>query len=512
MNKIGTILLLGVFAVATVQAETLALWENDNVLTATNSTPVDAVAGDVSASDLALGAGFAIPGATWENALDTYLSDVTTITNLSAAIANNRFYSFTVTPNPGKQVDYENVAARVTLNDSAAAGASVEVVLMSSVTGFTDGDEIGSFEASTLNGQITDNGLIDIDISAVAALQDQPSPVEFRLYIVLKGGSYSRIALGHIFFEDAADDVRVDGLVEDAVTLPTVSLAMWQFDSLPAKGTNAAVDTVEAGVTAGDFAQSYRWFNDLADWPNSMWSLISDLPGVTNLVSAITEDRYYTFTVKPDDGKMLDYKSVAARITLNSAGNAGTSATLVLMSSATGFADGDEIGSFVAVHNPSDGAATDNGLITMDISEVEALQDSTEEIEFRLYVMLNDGSANRMGFGHIFFVDGADDVVVEGTIDDVPVSPTKPATIIALTSVSGNVVKMVVDAPDAPESYYPLANVDLVNGGWSMVAHSDDGVNPFVVTNLSYSTVEGTNEVIYLKAEDAAKFFGVNEQ
>lgn len=509
MRKFGTIVLMAAFMASTLQAATLAVWDNDNIYTAVRSNAVHAVDVDLSASYLELSPTVALPAEQWENSLNAYVWDGAS--NLATAVSSGQYFSFTVTPNAGKQVDYSELFARISLSDKDNAGASVQVVLMSSATGFSVGDEIGSFVASVLPGDvsITEN---TFNLSGEIALMDNPSPVVFRLYYYTTSGTAGRFAIGHTFWVDEEADVSVFGLVEEAVTLPTLPLAMWQFDSLPDKGTNAAVNVVAEGVTAGNFAQSYRWFNDLANWPNSMWALISDLPEVTNLVSSITEDRYHTFTVKPDAGKMLDYKNIAARVTLNSAANAGTSATLVLMSSATGFSDGDEIGSFVAVHNIADGAATDNGLINMDISGVEALQNITEEVEFRLYAFINDGNANRIGFGHIFFTDGADDILVEGTIDDAPVLPTKPATIVAFTSVSANVLKMVVNAPDASELYSPLATMDLVNGGWGAVAHSDDGVNPFVVTNLSYSTVEGTNEVIYVQASDAHKFYGVNHQ
>lgn len=514
MKKLVAVALMAVVAALTVRADTLALWENDNLYTPESSTPVDAVAAGVSAGDLSLGAGLVAPGSTWENALDSYI--YTNVTTLAEAISSTHYFGFTVTPDAGKQVNYSNLFTRVTLNDAGdGAGSSVQVVLMSSVTGFTAGDEIGSFVATHASGQSPGEVTVnthDFDISGIVDLQEQPSPIEFRLYIVPNGGSYSRVALGHIFYPNGTDDVRIDGIVEDATTLPTIELAMWQFDSLSGSETNAAVDTVATGVTAGDFAQSYRWFNGLALWPNCMWALISDLPEVTNLVTSITEDRYYSFTVKPDAGKIVDYKNIAARVTMNSAGGAGTSADVVLMSSLTGFTDGDEIGSFVAVHNPADPNATDNGLMAMDISGVAELQDITGEVEFRLYVILNDENSNRMGFGHIFWSDGADDILVEGTLEDAPVEPTKPATIVSIAPFSSTIMKVVIDAPDAPENYSPVATLNLIPLGWGAVAHSDDGVNPFVVTNLTYSSVEGTNEVIYVQADETEKFFGVYHQ
>ena len=92
--------------------------------------------------------------------------------------------------------------------------------------------------------------------------------------------------------------------------------------------------------------------------------------------------------------------------------------------------------------------------------------------------------------------------------------PIDPATILSFSSVSSNVLKMVVNAPSSAENYYPKSKTDLLTGTWGSVPHSDDGVNPFVVTNLGYSTTDatGTNEVIYVNAINSAAFFGIGEE
>ncbi|MCF7817530.1 MAG: autotransporter adhesin family protein [Kiritimatiellales bacterium] len=86
-----------------------------------------------------------------------------------------------------------------------------------------------------------------------------------------------------------------------------------------------------------------------------------------------------------------------------------------------------------------------------------------------------------------------------------------PATIVGWSTFSTNVMRMVVDAPDAANYYYPKSKPDLMSGTWSNVAHSVDGSDPFIVTNLAYSTAEGTNEVIYVHTDDAKGFFGIGE-
>lgn len=82
-------------------------------------------------------------------------------------------------------------------------------------------------------------------------------------------------------------------------------------------------------------------------------------------------------------------------------------------------------------------------------------------------------------------------------------------SIVSSSMVSGNVMKLVVDAPSDASRYWPEGVSDLVSGSWATVAHSDDGVNAFVVTNLAYSTAEGSNEVIYVQAVNPAGFFKV---
>ena len=88
---------------------------------------------------------------------------------------------------------------------------------------------------------------------------------------------------------------------------------------------------------------------------------------------------------------------------------------------------------------------------------------------------------------------------------------TLPATIISVTPVSGNLLKLVISAPSAADKYYPKAKSALTESDWVEVPHSDNGTNPFKVSNLTYSTVEGENKVIYVKTTDTAKFFGIGE-
>ncbi len=98
---------------------------------------------------------------------------------------------------------------------------------------------------------------------------------------------------------------------------------------------------------------------------------------------------------------------------------------------------------------------------------------------------------------------------IDGFGSMAPALPPEIATISDWSIVSDSVMRLVVDAPSLASNYYPKITTDLVIGSWESVPHSDDGVNAFVVTNLDYSTAEGTNEVIYVRATNSAAFFGI---
>ncbi len=92
----------------------------------------------------------------------------------------------------------------------------------------------------------------------------------------------------------------------------------------------------------------------------------------------------------------------------------------------------------------------------------------------------------------------------------IPLSTIGPvlSSILSVAPVSGGLIELVVNTT-SPVQSYPKSTTDLVGAAWGSVAHSDDGVNDFVVTNLSYSTASGTNQIIYLQADAAEKFFGI---
>ena len=93
-------------------------------------------------------------------------------------------------------------------------------------------------------------------------------------------------------------------------------------------------------------------------------------------------------------------------------------------------------------------------------------------------------------------------------LDNISVSRSVlvPATIVGWSAVSSNVMKMVLNATDQANQYYLHTTTNLT-ASWVRTLHSMNGSVPFVKTNLSYSSAEGTNEAIYVEANESQAFF-----
>ena len=107
----------------------------------------------------------------------------------------------------------------------------------------------------------------------------------------------------------------------------------------------------------------------------------------------------------------------------------------------------------------------------------------------------------------------------EGTVDlshlppgfagAAPRPPTAAADIVSVTSLSNDVMQLEINTPSPTEYYYPESKLDLTGGTWERIPHSDDGVNPFIIEDLNYSTTDGTNVFIYVETTNSAEFIRI---
>ncbi len=98
-------------------------------------------------------------------------------------------------------------------------------------------------------------------------------------------------------------------------------------------------------------------------------------------------------------------------------------------------------------------------------------------------------------------------------IDDFSVDFLSPepvlCRIVDLVAVSADQLKLLISLPNDPSQYSLVGRDSLTDGDWVPVAHSDDGLNAYLATNLSYSAAEGTNVAVYVSATNSVGFYGI---
>ncbi len=101
-----------------------------------------------------------------------------------------------------------------------------------------------------------------------------------------------------------------------------------------------------------------------------------------------------------------------------------------------------------------------------------------------------------------------DSITVSPISGEAPPEDPVAGSFASIGPVAGNLIRLVISGSTLTD-IYPYTKSDLVYGSWASVPHSDNGINPFVVTNLGYSSVSGSNAVIYVQGTNAAGFFGL---
>ncbi|QHI69716.1 hypothetical protein [Tichowtungia aerotolerans] len=94
---------------------------------------------------------------------------------------------------------------------------------------------------------------------------------------------------------------------------------------------------------------------------------------------------------------------------------------------------------------------------------------------------------------------------------DLVLSAIQPVTEIkALEMVGESLLKITINSTDQWGQLKLVGTSDLLKDEWDYVAHSDNGSNAFVVTNLLYSTQEDAATCsVYVQATNSAVFFGI---
>lgn len=232
MKKIITTVAAVFVATTAVHADVLAAWDLSGTAAGSSSAPVDSVGAGLSSSDLAASATALTstriaPGIGWVDGVGTYAENWRLSNAIEFALQEDIYYGFTLTPDAGKTVSFDNMFARFAVN-AGATTSDVTFTLMSSQTGFSTNSSsiLGTYNAVNLTAgaYAPSYYTTDFDLSGEAALQDVASATEFRIYFNSAEGN--RMAIGKTWSGLTGDDLRVDGsVIPEPSTLALVGLA-----------------------------------------------------------------------------------------------------------------------------------------------------------------------------------------------------------------------------------------------------------------------------------------------
>jgi len=216
-RTIGCILFFAFAGLA--NAAVIAQWENDHLAGTEASTTAGEGTSNGSWSSFldsapVLGRG---PGGTATAYINTFGMRNANETSLANAIANNRYWTFTLTL--GDKADWMNITnIFVRLQAQDATSYPVYFTLMSDKTGYTAGSELITWTVGgTGNSAHWLGQQRSVNLSGVSALQNITDDVTFRLYAYGQPGAFTQVGIGRAFQTNGSADLIVYG---DIVVLP----------------------------------------------------------------------------------------------------------------------------------------------------------------------------------------------------------------------------------------------------------------------------------------------------
>lgn len=276
-------------------------------------------------------------------------------------------------------------------------------------------------------------------------------------------------------------------------------LAAWDYS------VNTLPTTEANGITAGDTVEGtfYGHANEVGRSSANDGTLYAraTAPG-ESVAESISENSYFEFTISPEE--MITITNFSADIFSQSLAISGGVAEYTghyfLRSSVDGYTADLATGSKLSPATTGYGQTTVRVEMSSSLTGFEGI---TAAVTFRLYMWVETETVSASQTLRI------DDIEFSGHMG--AGLPPTPASIVSLSIFSNNVMKMVVNTPSETFKYYPVSSSNLTSDSWLQVAHSDNGMNQFQTTNLSYSTtdVTGTNVVVYLDMSESQQFFKI---
>ena len=225
MKKLITILAVLLVVTTAVRADVLAAWDIEQDGSGT-SAPVTSVASGLTSTTLAVAPTSTrfSTGIGWPDSIGTHAEGWRLANAIEYALQEDSYIGFTLTPDAGKTINFDNLFGRFAVNDGGGS-ADVTFTLMSSQTGFDTNGVLGSLNV-TATGTAYNPAVYtaDFDLSGEAALQNVASATEFRVYFNSAEGN--RMGIGQAWGVAGDDDLRVDGtVIPEPATLGLLGLA-----------------------------------------------------------------------------------------------------------------------------------------------------------------------------------------------------------------------------------------------------------------------------------------------
>ncbi|WFB35947.1 hypothetical protein P3T73_17480 [Kiritimatiellota bacterium B12222] len=177
---------------------------------------------------------------------------------------------------------------------------------------------------------------------------------------------------------------------------------------------SSASSDVEALTSAGDWEFGSFAGNNTSPQPEINAEEVQSTTGATGLTGAdgdtlaeaLANDAFYSFTLNTG-GNTVSFSQLTFDHSFTN--GAGTTSTIALFTSLTGFAEADQLADFTFTSITGDTAVVPRSLTLSSIGE---LQDFTSNVEFRFYLYDNSDTGSR--------VTHVDNVMLEGTAAVIP--------------------------------------------------------------------------------------------
>lgn len=392
------------------QSPTILSWKLSNPDAAGNETTKDATFthSNLIVSTLSRGTGLANTASLQRSFNSTAPSPAN---SFASAMSGGQYLQFDVGPKSGFMASIQSIDAKLRRNSAGAI--YYKWAYSTDGTNFTEiGDYNIPFSDSNTDGVLQST----IHVGGLAPLQNLPFPQKATFRLVFWGASSSSggFAIGRYPTGDDTPSLIVGGKV-DAIPATPPNLLSWQFSNVSgvvAGGRAADVNNSKLEVSTLNRGAGFTALSLSRGYYSTVSAYGSIGSSANSKSTALANDNYYTFTVKPKTDIVVSLTALNAKLRKNSAGPTMVSWHYSL--------DGTNFTEIPNSANIMAGDSEGDVQPTVDLSSISALQniDDTKTVTFRLYASGATTSSGGFGIGRYPSGDTTPSLSVSGNIID----------------------------------------------------------------------------------------------